>query len=51
VVEIYTEKVTLTIKGTEITRNADEDNPAYKIEQDNGNHVLKSESELHPVSA
>lgn len=29
-----------------MTRNADADNPAYLIEQDDGSQVLKSESEL-----
>jgi hypothetical protein len=42
----YTEKVTRTIKDTEVTRNADEDNPAYLVEQDDGDIVLKSHSEL-----
>lgn len=44
--ESFTEKVTRTIKGSEITRDADDDNPAYLIEQDDGDRVLKSESEL-----
>ena len=44
--EHFTEKVTRTIKGSEITRNADDENPAYLIEQDDGDQVLKSESEL-----
>ena len=44
--EHFTEKVTRTIKGSEITRNADADNPAYMIEQEDGSRVLKSESEL-----
>ena len=42
----YTHKVTRTIKGTEVARNASEDNPAYLIEQENGDEVLKSESEI-----
>lgn len=42
----FTERVTRTIKGTEVTRDADADNPAYLIEQDDGDRVLKSESEL-----
>jgi hypothetical protein len=42
----FTERVTRTIKGTEVTRDADDDNPAYLIEQDDGDRVLKSESEL-----
>lgn len=44
--EVFTEKVTRTIKGNEVTRNADDDNPAYLIEQDDGDRVLKSHSEL-----
>jgi hypothetical protein len=42
--EVFTERVSRTIKGSEITRNATEDDPAYLIEQDDG--VLKSHSEL-----
>jgi hypothetical protein len=45
--QIYTEKVSKTIKGSEIVRNADDDNPAYLIEQDDGDQVLKSNSELN----
>ena len=44
--ESFKEKVTRTIKGNEVTRNASEDEPAYLIEQDDGDRVLKSESEL-----
>jgi ribosomal protein L24 len=44
---IYTEDVTKTIKGTEVTRSATEDEPAYLIEQDDGDQVLKSASELN----
>ena len=46
VTESFTEKVTRTIKGSEITRNATEDEPAYLIEQDDGDRVLKSASEI-----
>ena len=46
VTEHFKEKVTRTIDGNAVTRNADEDNPAYLIEQDDGSRVLKSESEL-----
>ena len=42
----FTRKVTRTISGSEITRNASEDDPAYLIEQDDGGRVLKSSSEL-----
>ena len=44
--ERFTEKVTRTIKGTEVTRNASQDNPAYMIKQDDGDRVLKEGSEL-----
>ena len=44
--EVFTEKVTRTIKGNEVTRDASEDEPAYMIEQDDGDRVLKSHSEL-----
>lgn len=44
--ESFTERVTRTIKGTDVTRDADADNPAYLIEQEDGDRVLKSESEL-----
>ena len=48
VVETYTERVTKNLGGSEITRNADGDNPAYLIEQEDGAQVLKSHSELSP---
>ncbi len=44
--EIYKKKVSLTIKGTEVTRDASKACPAYLIEQDNGDKVLKSHSEI-----
>jgi len=44
--EAFKEKVTRTIKGNEVTRNASDEEPAYLVEQDDGDHVLKSESEL-----
>ena len=50
VAETFTEKVTRTIKGNEVTRNASEDEPAYLIEQDDGDRVLKSHSELKKES-
>jgi hypothetical protein len=45
--ESYTDEVTKTIKGTEVTRQADSDNPAYLIKQDDGDRVLKSHSEVN----
>ena len=44
--ERFTEKVTRTIEGTEVTRNATEEEPAYLIEQSGGGRVLKSHTEL-----
>ncbi len=42
----YTEKVTRTLKGTEVTRNGTEDDPALYIEQEDGDGVLKLSSEV-----
>lgn len=50
VADSYTERVSRTIDGSEITRNADDDNPAYLIKQDDGQQVLKSHSELRRPS-
>lgn len=47
ITERFTDKVTRKISGSEITRNATDDNPAYLIEQDDGDEVLKSASELN----
>jgi len=44
--QIYKEKITKTIKGSEITRKATDDEPAYLIEQDDGDKVLKSVTEI-----
>ena len=46
VTERFTSKVTRTIKGSEITRDATDDDPAFLIRQDDGDEVLKSGSEL-----
>lgn len=45
----YERKVTRKIKGAEITRNGDADDPAYLIEQADGDEVLKLSSELRPA--
>ena len=50
VTKVYTRKITLTIKGTDVTRDAPDDCPAYRIEQQDGNEVLKSHSELRKSS-
>ncbi len=44
--QIYKDEVTKTIKGNEVTRKASDDDPAYLIEQDDGDKVLKSCSEV-----
>lgn len=46
--EKFTDKVSKTLKGSEVTRNASEDDPAYLIEQSEGDKVLKSHSEINP---
>lgn len=51
ITERHTGKVTKTIKGTEVTRNASSDEPAYTIEQDDGDLVLKSHSEVRAASS
>lgn len=42
----FTKKVTRTIKGSEVTRNGEEGNKALYIEQEDGDNVLKLESEV-----
>ncbi len=44
--ERFEDKVTRTIKGSEITRNGSSEEPAYLIEQDDGDKVLKGHSEV-----
>ena len=46
VTEIHREKVTRSSKGSDITRNGSDDDPAYVIEQDDGTTVLKLRSEV-----
>ena len=47
--ETYNEKVSKTIKGSEITRDGQSGNKALYIKQDDGDHVLKLESEVNRV--
>ncbi|REC94225.1 DUF2945 domain-containing protein [Kushneria indalinina] len=42
----YTDRVTRRIKGSDVNRNATEDEPAYMIKQDDGDRVLKLHKEL-----
>ena len=46
IVERFTEDVTRTLQGSEVTRNATSDEPAFLIEQDDGAQVLKSCTEI-----
>jgi len=48
--ESFTETVTRQIDGNEVKRKADEDEPAYLIEQEDGQRVLKSHSEVRKAS-
>ena len=50
ITESFTEAVERTIKGTKVKRDADADNPAYLIEQEDGDRVLKSHSELRKAT-
>lgn len=47
--ETYTTKTTKTIKGNEVTRNGEEGNKALYIQQEDGDYVLKSESEVERI--
>ena len=46
VYERFARKVQRTLKGSKIVRNGNADDPAYLIEQENGDQVLKLGSEL-----
>lgn len=47
--ETYTETVTKKIKGTEVTRNGESGDKALYIQQEDGDYVLKSESEVERI--
>ncbi|GAB5414188.1 MAG: DUF2945 domain-containing protein [Congregibacter sp.] len=49
--EVFREHVTRTIKGTDVTRKGSVDDPAYVIEQEDGDQVLKLHSEVRKSSA
>ncbi len=51
IAERFERDVTRTIKGSEITRNGDSDNPAYLIDQEDGGTVLKLGSELRTAKS
>lgn len=44
--ETYTKEVTKTISGNEVTRKGESGNKALLIQQDDGDKVLKLESEV-----
>ncbi len=44
--ETYSKEITKTIKGNKVTRKGEEGNKALYIKQDDGDYVLKSESEV-----
>lgn len=44
--ERFEREVTRTLKGSEVTRDCSEDDPAYLIKQEDGDEVLKLGSEL-----
>lgn len=47
--ETFTEKITKTIAGIEVTRVGEENNKALFIKQEDGSTVLKSESEVERI--
>lgn len=44
--EIHRRSITLTLQGSEVTRNGSEDDPAYLIRTPDGAQVLKLRSEV-----
>jgi hypothetical protein len=46
VAEKFTKDVERKIKGTTVKRKADKEEPAFLIKQEDGDRVLKSQSEL-----
>ena len=48
--ETHTEEISKTIKGNKVTRKGEVGNKALYIEQEDGDHVLKSESEVNRVN-
>lgn len=49
VAEVFTRRVQRTIKGRTITRKGTKARPAYLLRQEDGDRVLKLESELSKV--
>lgn len=48
--ERFEEEVERTLQGSKITKNGSEDNPAYLIEQEDGDEVLKLGSEIEAAN-
>jgi hypothetical protein len=46
IVDRFTARVTRTLQGTKVVREASKEEPAYLIEQADGDKVIKSASEL-----
>ncbi|WP_375450119.1 DUF2945 domain-containing protein [uncultured Devosia sp.] len=46
IVERFNARVTRTLQGTKVVREASKEEPAYLIEQQDGDQILKSASEL-----
>lgn len=44
--KVFTHRIERTMKGATVMRAADKKNPAYLIEQDDGDQLLKNHSEL-----
>lgn len=44
--DVFTCRVTMSLQGSDVTRNATADEPAYLVRQDDGDEVLKSHSEV-----
>lgn len=48
--EVHHDTFSKKIKDSEVTRNGTDDNPAYLIEQDDGDEVIKLHSEIEKDS-
>jgi hypothetical protein len=46
--QVFTEKTTRTIRGTQVTRHASPEAPAYLVTQPRGGVVLKNGNEIIP---
>ncbi len=46
ILDRFTARVTRTLQGTKIVREASKEEPAYLIQQDDGDKVIRNASEL-----